>query len=282
MTPETRAVETVGGDGAELLQRVRDARAATAENVGRPDDHRETDVGKNALRLLQAYGRPEIPVAEGAAGPLVGRVVRATYVHGEAGIGRTVLPPASSLPRPEGGVELIALDIEKARVGAGAVERTRHAQPVRQPAVMGPHGRKASRGEHLVAARVVDGAGEGAVLVLHRHRHRPLRIAEHEVGRAVERIDDPAEPARPLASGALLAEDAVIGSSVEQSADDELFAGLVELGDHVGGGRLGGRLGDAVFGASCPHHATSFDGEVNASLAGTPPRVTAGGAVTSK
>jgi inosine-uridine nucleoside N-ribohydrolase len=63
---------------------------------------------ENALRLLHAFGRDEIPVAEGAAGPLVGDVVRATEVHGEGGIGTTRLDPASAGTRPEGAVELIA------------------------------------------------------------------------------------------------------------------------------------------------------------------------------
>src|SRR4029079_6944365 len=62
------------------------------------------DVGhctENALRLLHAYGRDDIPVAEGAAGPLVGRVVRATEVHGEAGIGSSALPTASRVRHGE-------------------------------------------------------------------------------------------------------------------------------------------------------------------------------------
>ena len=63
---------------------------------------------ENALRLLHAYGRPDVPVAEGAAGPIVGTVVRATEVHGEGGIGTTQLPPATATARPEGAVELIA------------------------------------------------------------------------------------------------------------------------------------------------------------------------------
>lgn len=63
---------------------------------------------ENALRLLHAYGRDDIPVAEGAAGPLVGKVVRATEVHGEAGIGSTELPPATATAVTEHGVELIA------------------------------------------------------------------------------------------------------------------------------------------------------------------------------
>ena len=63
---------------------------------------------ENALRLLHAYGRDDIPVAEGAAGPLVGQVVRATEVHGEGGIGTTELPPATSKAVPEHAIELIA------------------------------------------------------------------------------------------------------------------------------------------------------------------------------
>ena len=63
---------------------------------------------ENALRLLHAYGRDDVPVAEGAAGPIVGNVVRATEVHGEGGIGTTQLPPATAAARPEGAIELIA------------------------------------------------------------------------------------------------------------------------------------------------------------------------------
>jgi len=63
---------------------------------------------ENALRLLHAFGRSDIPVAEGAAGPLTGEVVRATAIHGEGGIGRTELPPSPATARPEGAVALIA------------------------------------------------------------------------------------------------------------------------------------------------------------------------------
>lgn len=63
---------------------------------------------ENALRLLHAYGRSDVPVAEGAAGALVGDVVRAPEIHGEGGIGRTVLPPSPVGARPEGAVALIA------------------------------------------------------------------------------------------------------------------------------------------------------------------------------
>ena len=69
------------------------------------------DVGRcteNALRLLHAFGRDDVPVAEGAAGALLGSVVRATEVHGESGIGDTKLAPATNVARPEGAVALMA------------------------------------------------------------------------------------------------------------------------------------------------------------------------------
>jgi purine nucleosidase/pyrimidine-specific ribonucleoside hydrolase len=62
----------------------------------------------NALRLLSLYGAADVPVAEGAAIGLFGDVVRATEIHGEAGIGTTVLPASAAEVRPEGAVELIA------------------------------------------------------------------------------------------------------------------------------------------------------------------------------
>lgn len=63
---------------------------------------------ENALRLLHAFGRSDIPVAEGAVGPLTGEVVRAEAIHGAGGIGRTVLPESPASARPEGAVALIA------------------------------------------------------------------------------------------------------------------------------------------------------------------------------
>src|SRR3954447_19744392 len=57
---------------------------------------------ENALRLLHAYGRDDVPVAEGAAGALLGSIVRATEVHGESGIGDTRLDPSPNVARPPG------------------------------------------------------------------------------------------------------------------------------------------------------------------------------------
>ncbi len=63
---------------------------------------------ENALRLVHAFGRSDIPVAEGAAGPLTGEIIRATAIHGEGGIGRTVLPESPVAAHPEGAVALMA------------------------------------------------------------------------------------------------------------------------------------------------------------------------------
>lgn len=63
---------------------------------------------ENALRLLDLYGAPDVPVAEGADRALVGATVRAPEIHGAGGIGSTVLSPSPNTARPEGAVELIA------------------------------------------------------------------------------------------------------------------------------------------------------------------------------
>ena len=62
----------------------------------------------NALRLLELYGAADVPVAEGAAMAIFGDVVRATEIHGEAGIGRTVLPPSGAQATIENAVDLMA------------------------------------------------------------------------------------------------------------------------------------------------------------------------------
>jgi len=67
---------------------------------------------ENALRLLHAYGRDDVPVAEGAAGAILGSIVRATEVHGESGIGDTRLDASPNAARPEGAVALIARILE--------------------------------------------------------------------------------------------------------------------------------------------------------------------------
>jgi len=63
---------------------------------------------ENALRLLQLYGAGDVPVAEGAVGPLSGPLERATDIHGATGLGTTTIPAASRKADPEGAVALMA------------------------------------------------------------------------------------------------------------------------------------------------------------------------------
>lgn len=63
---------------------------------------------ENALRLLHLYGRGDVPVGEGAAGAILGEVIRAPEIHGESGIGSVVLAPSPNAARPEGAVALLA------------------------------------------------------------------------------------------------------------------------------------------------------------------------------
>jgi purine nucleosidase len=61
----------------------------------------------NALRLVEIAGHPEIPVAGGAAFPLVRRLVTAAYVHGNNGLGGVEFPEAKIKPVAETASELI-------------------------------------------------------------------------------------------------------------------------------------------------------------------------------
>ncbi len=74
-----------------------------------------TDVDQvvtNTLAVLAAAGRPDVPVARGAARPLVEPARTARHVHGEDGMGdldaRALrLPEATGLPDPRHAVELL-------------------------------------------------------------------------------------------------------------------------------------------------------------------------------
>lgn len=71
---------------------------------------------ENALRLLHRYGRGDVPVGEGAAGAILGEVIRAPEIHGESGIGSVVLPPSRASAHPDGAVALIAAILERSPV----------------------------------------------------------------------------------------------------------------------------------------------------------------------
>jgi pyrimidine-specific ribonucleoside hydrolase len=62
---------------------------------------------RNALRVLTLVGRNDIPVAAGAAGPLVRPLHVASNVHGASGLEGADLPDPAFAPCPEGAIELI-------------------------------------------------------------------------------------------------------------------------------------------------------------------------------
>lgn len=70
---------------------------------------------RNALRVLTLVGRSDIPVAAGAAGPLVRSLHVASNVHGASGLAGADLPEPSFVARPEGAIELIRSILTAAR-----------------------------------------------------------------------------------------------------------------------------------------------------------------------
>ncbi len=65
-------------------------------------------VTENALRVLELIGRPEVPVARGAAGPILGSLPRAgERVHGATGLDGAELPRGSNRVITRGAVEFL-------------------------------------------------------------------------------------------------------------------------------------------------------------------------------
>ena len=62
----------------------------------------------NALRLLQAFGRDDVPVAAGAPRGLVRVKPPHAFIHGRNGLGGVDLPPARRAARSERAVEFVA------------------------------------------------------------------------------------------------------------------------------------------------------------------------------
>lgn len=65
------------------------------------------DVVRNTLVVLDAAKRRDVPVARGAARPLVERPRHARHVHGDDGMADLRWPPSPQLPDPRHGVELL-------------------------------------------------------------------------------------------------------------------------------------------------------------------------------
>lgn len=72
------------------------------------------DATRNALAVLALAGRPDIPVAAGAAGPLTGAAVFGNYVHGVSGLDGPPLPTPRQGPLAVGAVELLADSLREA------------------------------------------------------------------------------------------------------------------------------------------------------------------------
>ncbi|WAE76753.1 nucleoside hydrolase [Streptomonospora nanhaiensis] len=68
----------------------------------------------NALRLLELYGRPDVPVAVGAARPLVQAPRLAAHVHGGNGLGDVELPAPAGKPIAESAAELLVRLVREA------------------------------------------------------------------------------------------------------------------------------------------------------------------------
>jgi len=73
-----------------------DAVITVAGNVGLPATTR------NTLRVLDALGAADVPVAAGAAEPLSGTVHEASHWHGEDGLGGARLPPSDRVALDDG------------------------------------------------------------------------------------------------------------------------------------------------------------------------------------
>ncbi len=67
----------------------------------------------NALRMAEIAGRTDIPVAPGAKTPLLRRLVTATYVHGENGLGGAVFPEPKTKPIAEPAADFIRRIVRK-------------------------------------------------------------------------------------------------------------------------------------------------------------------------
>jgi pyrimidine-specific ribonucleoside hydrolase len=65
----------------------------------------------NTLRVLDAAGADDVPVARGADRPLVAPLRHARHVHGEDGMADTGLPPSKRQPVKEHAVELLRAEI---------------------------------------------------------------------------------------------------------------------------------------------------------------------------
>jgi inosine-uridine nucleoside N-ribohydrolase len=67
----------------------------------------------NTLKILELAGRGDIPVARGAAQPLLGKLTTSKHVHGENGMGDVELPAPDLKPYEGTAIDLIVSKVEQ-------------------------------------------------------------------------------------------------------------------------------------------------------------------------
>ena len=87
-------------------------------------------------------------------------------------------------------------------------------------------------GEEFLSHGIVDHGMFEAAFVLHGDRYRKRRKPVQEIGRAVERIDDPDEFTLTASAG-FLAEDGVLRMAAADGGDDVRFGLAVDVSDEI-------------------------------------------------
>ncbi len=72
----------------------------------------------NALRLVEACGRGDVPVIEGCDRPLLRSPLHCGDIHGPDGLGDGILPPPAGAPLPGGAVDWLADRLRERPAGA--------------------------------------------------------------------------------------------------------------------------------------------------------------------
>lgn len=73
------------------------------------------DATRNALRVLTLAGAADVPVGQGAAGPIAGELALGNYVHGVSGLDGPEMPEPAAQVHELGAVELIASVLRSAQ-----------------------------------------------------------------------------------------------------------------------------------------------------------------------
>ena len=173
----------------------------------------------------------ELPVGVDVAGGDVAQVERR----------RAAAPDVAHAAEDVGGGRALALAL-RGRVGEaggheGAGQVGLLARPQRLVVARGTA--SADRPVEAACARVVDHPHLRLPVHFDRDRHGVGRVAVDVVGRAVERVDHPADAARALARGALLTEQAVVRPRGQDALHDQPLGLAVDLAHGIGGGGLG-------------------------------------------